>query len=70
MEFEGVLPLECSPPARRRRAALEDGGTDERSRSEGTLSENAWPRAQLADGGRAHIGHGRGLGNRSGGGSG
>jgi len=41
-----------SPPARRRRAALEDGGTDERSRSEGTLSENAWPRSKTADGGR------------------
>jgi len=50
-EFEGVGPLEGSPPARRRRAALEDGGTDERLRSEGTPSENAWPRAQPADGG-------------------
>jgi len=43
------------------RAALEDGGTDERSRSEGTLSENAWPRAKTADGGRKQsdgLGHG------------
>ena len=52
-EFEGVGPLEGSPSARRRRAALEDGGTDERLRSEGTPSENAWPRAQPADGGRS-----------------
>ena len=48
----GATSLECSPPARQRRAALEDGATDERSRSEGTLSENAWPRAKTADGGR------------------
>jgi hypothetical protein len=32
---------------------LEDGGTDERVRSEGMPSENAWPRSQTADGGRA-----------------
>jgi thiamine biosynthesis protein ThiI len=31
---------------------LEDGGTDERSRSEGTLSENAWPRSKTVAGGR------------------
>jgi len=49
----GAALLECSPPARRRRAALEDGGTDERSRSEGTLSENAWPRSKTVAGGRA-----------------
>ncbi len=53
IEDEGGGPPECSPPARQRRAALEDGGTDERLRSEGTLSENAWPRAKTADGGRA-----------------
>jgi hypothetical protein len=41
MEFDGVGPLECSPPARRRRAALEDGETDERVRSEGTPFFNA-----------------------------
>ena len=34
------------------RAALEDGGTDEHLCSEGTLSENAWPRSKTADGGR------------------
>ena len=45
-----------SPPARQRRAALEDGGTDERSRSEGAPSENAWPRANARGGG-----HGNGL---------
>jgi hypothetical protein len=38
---EGVPPPECSPPARRRRAALEDGETDERVRSEGTPFFNA-----------------------------
>jgi len=42
MEFGGVRPLECRPPARSRRAALEDGGTDGRLRSDGTPSENAW----------------------------
>jgi hypothetical protein len=52
MEFEGVGPLECSPPARRRRAAGEVGGTDERLLSEETLAVAAWPRAQPADGGR------------------
>jgi len=34
-EFEGVPPLECSPPARRRRARSRTGGTEERVRSEG-----------------------------------
>jgi len=52
-------PLEGSPPARQRRAALEDGGTDERLRSEGTQSENAWPRSKTAGGGRSRIGIGQ-----------
>jgi len=39
--WRGRRSAEGSPPARRRRAAGEDGGTDERLRSEGTLSENA-----------------------------
>ena len=36
----------------RETAALEDGGTEERLRSEGTPSENAWLRSETADGGR------------------
>jgi len=42
-ELDGVLPLECSPPARRRRAALEVDGFDESLLSEETSAENAWP---------------------------
>ena len=34
-EFEGVPPLECSPPARRRRARALTGATEKRVRSEG-----------------------------------
>ena len=52
-EFEGVPPLECSPPARQRRAAGEADGSDESLLSEETLAEAAWPLAQPADGGRA-----------------
>ena len=52
LEADGLPSHECSPPARQRRAALEDGGTDERLRSEGTLSENAWPRSKIVAGGR------------------
>jgi len=44
--------LECSPPARRRRAALEAGASDESLLSEETSAENAWPRSKIADGGR------------------
>ena len=51
-EFEGVGPLDCSPPARRRRAAGEGDGSDESLLSEETLAEAAWPRSQTADGGR------------------
>ena len=42
---EGVGPPECSPPARRRRAAGEADGTDESLLSEGAATEAAWPRA-------------------------
>jgi len=49
---EGVPLLECSPPARRRRAAGEADGTDESLLSEGTSTEAAWPWSQTADGGR------------------
>jgi hypothetical protein len=45
--------LECSPPARRRRAALEADGSGESLLSEETSAENAWPRAKTADGGRS-----------------
>ena len=45
--------LECSPPARQRRAAGEVGATDERLRSEDAATEAAWPRSQTADGGRS-----------------
>ena len=41
--FEGVGPPECSPPARRRRAAGEVDGTDESLLSEGASAEAAWP---------------------------
>ena len=50
---EGVPPLECSPPARQRRAAGEVDGSDESLLSEETSAEAAWPRAKTADGGRA-----------------
>ena len=52
LEFESDPPLRFSPPSRRRRVAISDGGTDERLCSEGTPSEIAWPRALPADGGR------------------
>ena len=55
---EGVLPLERSPPARRRRAAGEVDGTDEGLLSEGTSAEPAWPRSKTAGGGRAGTGTG------------
>jgi len=55
-----------SPPARRKRAADEADGSDESLLSEGASVENAWPRAQPADGGRAHIDHGLGNGNGNG----
>jgi hypothetical protein len=42
-----------SPPARRRRAALEADGSNESLLSKETSAENAWPRAKTADGGRA-----------------
>jgi hypothetical protein len=44
--------LECSPPARRRRAAGEVDGSDESLLSEETSAEDAWPRSKTADGGR------------------
>jgi len=56
-EFEGVLPLECSPPARQRRAAGEVGDTDESLLSEGVSAEAAWPRLKTVDGGRAREAH-------------
>ena len=43
--FDGVRASECCPPARQRRAALEDGETEEHLCSEGGPTENAWPRA-------------------------
>ena len=49
-----VRAPECSPPARQRRAALEDGGTEEHSCSEGAPTENAWPRSKTADGGHGN----------------
>jgi hypothetical protein len=51
MEVEGVRPLECSPPARRWRAAVEAGGSDESLLSEETSAEDAWPWSKTADGG-------------------
>ena len=48
MKFEGIGPPECSPPARRRRAALEADGSDESLLSEETSAENARPRAMPA----------------------
>jgi hypothetical protein len=60
MEFEGVPPLECSPPARRRRAAGEAAGSEESLLSEGTSAEAAWPRSQTVDGGRARVQRGQG----------
>ncbi len=54
-EFEGVLPLESSQPARRRRAAGEVDDTDESLLSEGASAEAAWPRSKTADGGRTQA---------------
>ena len=48
----GAASLGCSPPARRRRAAVEVGATDKRLRLEGAATSTAWPRARPADGGR------------------
>ncbi len=62
----GAALLGCSPPARRRRAAAEANGFDESLLSEGASVEDAWPGAQPADGGRAHIDHGLGNGNGNG----
>jgi len=45
--------LECSPPARRRRAAAEADGSNESLLSEGASAEAAWPRANARGGGRA-----------------
>ena len=42
------------PPARRRRAALEVGDSDERLRSEETAAENALPRAYARGGRHGH----------------
>ena len=44
----GAVLLECSPPARRRRAAGEVDGTNESLLSEGASAEVAWPRSQTA----------------------
>ena len=44
-----ICLLDCSPPARRRRAAGEGDGSDESLLSEETLAEAAWPRAQHQD---------------------
>jgi len=55
MALDGALPLERSPPARQRRAALEVGDFDESVLSEETAAENAWPRSKTADGGRARV---------------
>jgi hypothetical protein len=52
-EFEDVPPLECSPPARQRRAAGEVDGSEESLLSEGASAEAAWPWSKTADGGRA-----------------
>ena len=57
--LEGVSSVECSPPARQRRAALEVDGSDESLLSEETSASNAWPRALPADGGHEN-GHGHG----------
>jgi hypothetical protein len=46
--------LGSSPPARRRRAALEVDVSDESLLPEETSAENAWPRALPADGGLRH----------------
>jgi len=53
---EGVaVLLECSPPARRRRARALTGGTEERSRSEGTtVSDRGRGRRPRAAGGHGH----------------
>jgi len=51
----GAALLECSPPARRRRAAGEAYGTDESLLSEGASAEAAWPRSKTADGGRSEA---------------
>jgi len=51
-KFESVLPLECSPPARQRRAAGEVDGSDESLLSEETSAEAAWPRSKTVAGGR------------------
>ena len=40
------------PPTRRSRVAYEVGAIDERLRSEGGPAEEAWPRSQIAAGGR------------------
>ena len=53
--------VEGSPPARRRRAALEGDGSDESLLSEETSTENAWPRSKTADGGRSGTGQIRAL---------
>ena len=48
--------LECSPPARRRRAAGEADGSAESLLSEETSAEAAWPRSNTAGGGLFRIG--------------
>jgi len=65
MKFEGVGPLECRPPARQRRAALEADGSDESLLSEETSASNAWPRSKTADGGRFGDGNGNGNGDEN-----
>jgi len=66
----GADLLECSPPARLRRAAGEVDATDERLRSEGAMTEAAWPRALPADGGRPGTETGTDAGTDAGAGSG
>ena len=53
--------LECSPPARQRRAAVEANGSNESLLSEETSAENAWPWSKTAGGGYGNgDGHGDG----------
>jgi len=51
----GAVSLDCSPPARQRRAAGEVDDSDESLLSEETSAEAAWPRSQTADGGRTRA---------------
>jgi hypothetical protein len=51
----GAVQLGCSPPARRRRAALEADGSDESLLLEETSASNAWPRSRPRTAGRTHA---------------